>query len=616
MSLFIMFIILLVMAAFISIRFKKDISDTIFLSLCIIMLLLFILGVLGLLKYSVILIMLLTIFLLLYDIYSIIIDKKLIKKFLLKPALLYMIIAFIITGIIYSNAYIKVWDEFSHWALYVKNIFNSDKLWDSSFTSVSNGYPPIISIFQYFLMKLNNTYNEAYLYQGLSLVTILPITYFLKNITFKDKGILALIIFLLIFFPFTFSNMYVLTIYIDVVIGVIFASIMISLIIDKITIYSFIKNIFACSLLILSKEFGIILVGIYFFVLLIDIIFIRKEEYLKLYHSVIKKHKIINIILILLPFLSRIIWYIYVKNLNITSQVDITLNTNSSNNIIKMLDSFIRTIFTQNISSGGGIIKMPTFHWLFVFVIILIIARKNINNKTDRRLINLAIITNISSFVLYCGALLVSYYALFSSYESSIFASFTRYITTLLIAIYMITFFVLIYLLITKKLKNYLFPIFMVIMFVFTFGFNVAITQVKGSIINTENKEIFYRDFRSMNFLKDRIDGKTYFISCGSNGFDYWISRYLLTPNQINEDFGSWSIAGKINEDDLWSTEYSVEKWSSILKNYKFVYLHYVNDEFKTKFKELFVDKDIIYSRNLYKVIIDNDKVMLEIVEY
>ena len=80
-------------------------------------------------------------------------------------------------------------DEFSHWALTVKNMFFTDRLGCDAFSLTNyKEYPPATAIFEFFSLKLNGVYAEEDLFRGISLFIIIPILAIADAIAGRSSG--------------------------------------------------------------------------------------------------------------------------------------------------------------------------------------------------------------------------------------------------------------------------------------------------------------------------------------------------------------------------------------------------------------------------------------------
>ena len=117
------------------------------------------------------------------------------------------------------------YDEFSHWGLIVKQMFNFGNFGANAESVLQyNEYPPFIGIFQYIIVTLKNAYSEDILIMGLNILYIsfiIPIFQYIK----WDKSLLRLLIYIpiMLFVPiFLYADFYV-NLFIDGFLGCAFA---------------------------------------------------------------------------------------------------------------------------------------------------------------------------------------------------------------------------------------------------------------------------------------------------------------------------------------------------------------------------------------------------------
>ena len=120
-------IIVLSVASCITIKFKFKQENSILITFLFIGILLYLLGLFNLMKLGIYLILILMIVAWGYILYSIYNKKIEVKEIFTVGTVLY-IFALIIVSILLRNTYYKHWDEFSHWALVVKNMYGLGNL--------------------------------------------------------------------------------------------------------------------------------------------------------------------------------------------------------------------------------------------------------------------------------------------------------------------------------------------------------------------------------------------------------------------------------------------------------------------------------------------------------
>ena len=247
-------IILLLMLLIPSIYFKYrsniSIEKIIPCTIISIILIIYIFGLFNFLKigvYSVIILELVFTILLIKLLKQKKIKIKEIIKLLLKPSMAIWIIGIIIIYFYYKGRMIISWDEFSHWGDVVKmmhynDIFNTNP----ASLSAARGYPPIMSIFQYFVEKLSfNGYQEHYLFSSYHIFVLSLILPFIRHFKWKDFLKILLVLLILIIVPTIFFNeayYYYNIIYIDPFLAILFSYLMANIYITK--KYKFFINFF------------------------------------------------------------------------------------------------------------------------------------------------------------------------------------------------------------------------------------------------------------------------------------------------------------------------------------------------------------------------------------
>jgi hypothetical protein len=103
---------------------------------------------------------------------------------------------------------------------------------------------------------------------------------------------------------------------------------------------------------------------------------------------------------------------------------------------------------------------------------------------------------------------------------------------------------------------------------------------------------------------------KVWIIAQHTTGFEYFILRYELLNNRVNDP--DWSIGSPLNEEDVWTTPKSVEQWSEELKSYDFVLVYGASESFLSEFGGLFSSPTEIAASTVYKVGLDGTAISLD----
>ena len=604
MGVFLLFFILLAFSIALSIIIKKEISETIFLSLIGTLALLYILGILNLLHCSLVIIIGLSIIAIVFDLYYLIKHPDFIKTYLLKPALLFYFLVFAFALIFFHNSFLKSWDEFTHWALYAKNIYMYDRLTGVEFTSTNNGYPPIATLLQYIIAKLENGFTEANLYRSNFLFCSISLIPVLKNTSFKKPVQMLIMFFIIVCAPLLLFTNYYGTIQVDILLAMLSTSIIMKLYMEEVSLFNWMYMFLISSVLVLVKEFGLILTGIFYIVLVIDILFIRRKKYIDYYNNNIKHNPLkllLVLVLFLIPIITRVSWSLYLNAQTVTSHTQMSeLSYSFPSYGSYVVNYFIQKMFYVG-TKIGRYVTTPIILFSLSTIILLFSIFMAKNKKIAK---NLGVITGSTLIILviYCIGLVVAYIWLFSSEEATGLASFPRYIGTILLVLMLISIFTVLIYYYNGKLKNIspLIVILLVIACLFPYG--RMLYDIKN-VFNDQEKLATQEEHKSADeILKDiDPDSKVYLISQGSDGYRYWYNRYYLTPIHIQQL--EWALNSPNEPETRWITRKSKEEWQQELDDYDYVFVDKKDDKFIAEYSDLFIDPSSVVDAGLYKVV-------------
>ena len=163
--------LLLNTSLFYSTIFNKKIEQTIFLSIFSYIFILFVFGIFSILNVGFITILILNGILFIINVHSFIKRKIDLNKNVLTTGLILFIISYLIIVWQSFGKLANSWDEFSHWALVVKNMYGLGNLGlGSDSTVMVKTYLSGTSLFQYFCTKLCGEFRESMLYVGMDLL--------------------------------------------------------------------------------------------------------------------------------------------------------------------------------------------------------------------------------------------------------------------------------------------------------------------------------------------------------------------------------------------------------------------------------------------------------------
>lgn len=342
------------------------------------------------------------------------------------------LLIFLVFSFIDFHRDFTMWDEFSHWGMMVKEMLRLDQFYTtiSSNLAVHKDYPPFVSLFEMIFCKIAG-YSEMNVSLALHLflfsLIMAPFMEKEDNEKFLTKIIrISLILFLSIFTILAFDSYHIcFTIYIDVFITVLFYYGVVLIYEKNVfkSLFHFILLLLILSALILSKQ-----IGIFFSFLLILYYLICNFV-----HQNKKERKILNwVFLFVVPVVFYILWKHYVSLYQVKSQFVIS---NMIHNLLQgnfpkeVLSSYLQAIIHEELLKYPFVLTYCTSLILF-YICFLLLYQKGKLKKKD--FIILTIFYTIS-FLGYMFLMLFLYLFAFDIVESSVLASYTRYMSTVVI---------------------------------------------------------------------------------------------------------------------------------------------------------------------------------------
>ena len=410
--------------------FNKRSEESLPLIFFIIITIMFISGILNVLKIGVYAVFTLYIIIGILTFIRIIKEKNLkqILSLVFTPALIIFLILIIILIFCNYNKIPYLWDEFSHWADTVKAMWQID---DFSTNILSNStfksYPPGLSVLQYFIIKISGGFNEWLLYFTYQLFALSLLFPFFKKISWKKsyKIILPFILILLvntIFFNEFYNSVYVDAI-LSIVAGYTFASICID---NKYSIFNILNISGSLIALTLLKDIGIYFVFISIVLIVISFIFNKEIS--------LKKKIFLGLYFLLLVCCTKLLWNHNVVGHNaafsFSNKIDIILFLKELFGLSTTYRTTVIRNFALALSNRPIVIAMNlqinVIHLLIILLVFIIFI--NIRSKnTLKEKLNLIVI--YLGLVGYIGVHMILYCFKFTEYEALALASFERYLS-------------------------------------------------------------------------------------------------------------------------------------------------------------------------------------------
>lgn len=634
MYLLLIFVVLSSGAAMISLKFNKRIEETLSMWIFVIILILYLFAMVGLLEigvYTVTTIGLISTIFCFYNIYR---NRKIFIENVLTPGFVIFTILFIIAWWAQRGRMLTSWDEFSHWGTVVKNMYIFDTLGNHpEATTTFRGYPPATALFEYFWVKLSGYFSEGNLYRAMNILYFSLMMPIFINVKHKNFSKIVIRVVFILILPLAFFQDFYTNIMVDAILGVMFANVLITYYANKLCTFKIINISLTLFVLTLTKSPGFGLAIIAILVIAIDLLFAKREE-LKLYiNSGTKINTLKRIVLILCPIFAAIIskksWALYLKitKTNVawnTSEVGLQnfkalFTGNALHYQFVTINNFFNAI--TELFLTNYILKLSLMGWIVVLIAISTILITFVCNEEEKGRYKLGVIIVFVGGVIYTFSLLILYVFTYSQYEATNLASYSRYTSTYLLG-------VLIFLVVTICLKEKDYDtkfkqsctIFILLFFLLIINVTPVISNTilaPYNIKKTIEKRRPYAPITKINGLLNPKTDKVYIISAATNGYDYWLSRYNITPIKTNLKLESWSLGKPYYKGDIWTKDISAKEWAEKLKNeYTYVYIFKTNDGFNKTYGEIFEGGNkAIKKDTLYYVKKNNGSVVLEKVE-
>lgn len=602
---------------YVSAVFDKKFEEILPVTMTLMVAISFLMGIFGILKYSVYLIIILSIVLYVLGIYKLLKQKTLkqcISNFFTPGFVIYVILS-IFFFITIKGKLFDSWDEFSHWGDIVKVMTTLDDFGTNvASKSIFKTYPPGMSLFQYLLEKLNFILTKEvfiewlayYSYYILAVSFLLPIT---KNISFNNILKIITYILIAIFVPFIFFNGVYYQLYIDPFLSFLITGGLISLFRED-DIYSDILVASNVFMLVLAKDAGLLFATVLAVAAIIKRIF--KNNGIKASKDTI----ITTVLMVSCVLLPKLLWSFNIKKNGAKGQFSEKIDFG---NLIKVLTgrddgyrytvlkNYITAFVTRGVDLGNTGIHI-NYLALLVISIIAIIFVNNHGKKINKIVSNTTI---IGSTIIFIIGTCVSYMYKFSQSEAVGLASFDRYINIVFLMMWL-------YISLTAVDKysiardyQKICSVIICLLFVVSPLEIIVPYSMRSSVKASVNIRANYTELVNKTLKYADGDDEIWFIAQETQGFERLVYKFGVRPN-LNDAW--WSIGEPFYEGDEYTQTINCEQWKEELKNnFDYVAIYNLNDYFYENFTAAFENTDEIFENCLYKV--NKDTGLLELCE-
>lgn len=611
---------LFIISLSVSILIEEEIVKVIPLTFFILILVAYILGLLNYLTYFKYFFYTFTFFALLINIVN---YKKTITK-LIDFNIIILLVYWCLIFWVNNNRYFLRWDEFTHWGLAAKNIFfNNSFYWPSS-TVIGLSYPPGGAILQYIFHSFSLLFYEdlAFLafgfYSSSILLSFLPNS---KKYSFWFNITLSLILF---YIPLQLFSEFLSTSYIDGILGLTFAfnlSIGFKLKPNKwIDFIFYSASLFSLVLMKNSGyQFAIVSIGILIFT--------------KVFMDIIKNKKIAIIhisygALVPLIILFNQVWYQYISVIKTQSLGSPTSVSYYSLDKIWMIftqkfplsyqletfNNYIHYIYKSNVPF---VISFSYVTWPIIMIILLtlvIFYNKKISKKPFPVDDWIAFLGLSLGFYFYLFYLLMFYLYQFSEVEALMLDSIDRYINAYFVVMFLVFFSIIVRIVNFSRKIKWTLILLGTVLVIKTIYPNIYTYFSDARYVALYSQDIQHIYEPMIEFQKTlNTEDKIFFVAQNTNGFDYFASRYYLTPNEI---YKGYSFGPKYYDGDNGSVNLSVHELEQEMMTYDYVYFLNVDSRFIDYYWYIFEDPTNIKDNQAYEIIPynNNQNVALKLV--
>lgn len=502
------------------------------------------------------------------------------------------------------------WDDFSHWGLVVKNMHLFQKLGNVAESTVKfKDYPPAASIFAYFFTNFGS-YNETNAIRGMGLLTAGTMLPLFREIRWENKKSLfsGMVLFTLIYvLPTSFHKNAYIGLYVDSLLGVLFFFLVYLMVAYEPGKFRTVNLAAGCMMLTLTKASGTGLAMMAVCFVLIGFLFVYKEkrERLRLFAD--------GAVCVASVVLAQQSWNLYLKfsgterawsASEISPAGILALFTGEAPAYrMETLKNFGSFLLTKPM--GGWLVQFPVIVWIVLFVAFAFLFLCFCEEE-DRKRFRAVFIGLMAGFLVYLLSLLILYLFSYSQFEAVKLASADRYIFTYILG--MLCSYVGIFVLYfrEKQLLVHILALVVTSLCVTKDGVFDVLMYPKESVLTSQMLE---EGYRGSGRFQDKLDGtkdRVYVISQNNYGLDYWVLRNVFTPVKINDNY-TWSIGESYGDGDVFTAYKDIYSWSEDLKQFDYVYLFRVDDQFRQQFGELFENPEDIENDTMFTVTYEGD---------
>ena len=608
------FLVLIAPPLYLAVNRGKRFEESIALTTGGMILFMYVLGIVGLLKVSVYLILGATAALLILSFIKILKSKDFLKSIapFFTPVALAFLLFYLFLLYAHYERLLHEYDEFTHWGDVVKAMAYIDDFSTSPLShSYFQNYVPGMAIFQYLFEKLAMIFPGGIFVDWRLYFAYHLLTFLLPFFTVR-KWRWFLPAFLLILFtaltPVFFDPESLSSIYVDGFLGLLAGAGFATLFLKKSSGWKTAHILVICALLVLVKDVGLLFaVTLALAFLISEMPQIRENR---------KKFLILAGLTVAAVALPKILWEISIRVNHITFmkfrrpiKLDVLFRVITGQQAgyeAEVGAASINRLLTGVVGFHGPIeIKMiyPVLAAILIAVLMLFLFLWKKQDPEAHRQHRAAVWGALATFVLYCLGMPLLY---MFKLNSDTLVSFDRYMGIVLTCLI-----VLIFLLAAAWLQER--PKWMIagVGACVLIGAMTLNPVIMGKYLNRESIGDQYYVLgrfdtfvREMNEIAGGEEKHVWIIAQESDGSEFWPLRYGIRPanGEINVGFSISDHTQSLYPGDIWTIIIPAEEWREKLKDYDYVMIWEADDIIREDYAALFANPADIDNRTIFAV--------------
>ena len=541
-------------------------------------------------------------------------------RFVLTPPF----VVFLILGMVFfamtTPVSFREWDEFSHWGLVTKEICLTHRLPEAGSTpTVFQDYPLGANLFHYYFCRAS-AFAEGRVYWAHTLLLLAPIMV-LGDAFHRRQWLYTAISTISAFTLVWFLGFGVLSVYVDVLVALIFAAIVLAVHQQKPSVSLLVQLLPALFFLPLVKKVGGLMAFFAVLVIGLEVILNRASgpEPVESRRATLRRRLVLGLALALIvatPWAATTSWknHVAAQTLRQThsrkhvssAQVRQAFSPAATDRQKTVLSAFCKALterplsrldlpgvvqaFLQkhNMQELPGVLSWSVRDWLGIVLFLLACTVILTLNSGVRRKDIWFILVQELTVLIYLALQMLLYTFIFSDYEARRLASFERYASIPILALALEAIHCLLVALHNRR----------------SLGANLVACALPSLLLFATWGSAGFRNLRQspqaltlraqLQPLAARVasqvppSGLVYIICQGSTGFEKHVLGYELCPRRVNS--WGWALGEPRGPEDPWTTPHSQAQWLRILKNggYDAVALIHTDTEFWERYGPLF----------------------------